>query len=308
MGQNPTHDLHSGWQTVLRSALRSEPPRLLLIGEGHGFLSLIIGMSQSRLPLEVHSPDEESNTLARDLGIGLHSNLDRWVTENPGGLIVSSGWRKIVPEKLLSQANFTNIHYAAFPKYRGMHSIVWALLNGERSIAVTFHEMSAHVDAGPIIWQKRIRARSLSSWQLMEHCDDAIQKRIGRVLRLYVAGFLKPRKQLETRATYVTKRNKEDCRVNWKEWDALMFRRYLRALVEPYPLPFFEWKGQELQIVKARVTSKRYFQTTGVVVDVRHDTSFVKLKGGILELQVLRHPELGDVTAASILFRPGMRL
>jgi len=265
-------------------------------------------MRQFYSNLEVHSPDEDSEKLAYGLGIGLHPDLDKWVAENPRGLIVSSGWRKIIPEKLLGQGEFTNIEYAAFPKYRGMHSIVWALLNGESSIAVTLHKMSAYVDAGPIIWQRRIRARSLTSWQLMELCDDVVQKHIGRVLRLYVGGSIRSRIQVEAKATYVTRRNKEDCRVNWKDWDAVMFKRYMRALVEPYPLPFFEWKGVELQIVKARVTDKRYLQTPGVVVDVKHGSSFVKLRGGILELQVLRHPDLGDVTAASILSRPGIRL
>jgi methionyl-tRNA formyltransferase len=293
---------------MLSSALRSEPPRVLLIGEGHGFLSLIRGMRKSHLKLQVCSPDEESNKLARDLGIGLHSDLDRWVTENPGGLIVAAGWKPIISANLLDGAVFTNIHYAAIPKYRGMHSIVWALLNGERSIAVTFHEMSVYVDAGPVIWRKKVKTRSLTSWALMEICDTLIEERIGKVLSRYLKGNIKPRPQAEAEATYVTKRNKEDCRVNWQDWDSVMFRRYMRALVDPYPLPFFEWKGQELQIVKAKVVKKRYFQTPGVVVDVRKGSTFVKLRDGILELQVVRHPVLGDVTGASLLSKPGIRL
>jgi len=49
----------------------------------------------------------------------------------------------------------------------------------------------------------------------------------------------------------------------------------MNALFDPHLLQSFEFLAQDLRLVKARVTDKRYFQTTGFGLDVRHCTSFV---------------------------------
>jgi len=44
-----------------------------------------------------------------------------------------------------------NVHNGRLPHYRGMMPTFWALLNGEREITVTVHEMAAKLDAGRIV-------------------------------------------------------------------------------------------------------------------------------------------------------------
>jgi methionyl-tRNA formyltransferase len=280
---------------------------ILLIGEGHGFISLIQGMKHAAERCSVVSTDVEALGVAKDLGFRIAPSIEQWV-QDWHGLVISSGYREFVPVELLAKARFINIHYAAFPKYRGMHSIVWALLNGERKIAVTVHEMTGEFDAGPILWQKHVRVGEMTSWQLMLLCDAIMERKILRIATLYLADRLKRRVQLEKDATYVAKRNRDDCRVNWDMWTAEAFVRYLKALVPPYPRPFFSYRGVDYEIVEAKVLQKKYFEIPGHVVHVSEKSVFIKLVDGVLEVTRLYSPKVGEVKATTIFSRPGARL
>lgn len=280
---------------------------ILLIGEGHGFISLIQGMKQASGRCSVFSNDQEAIRASKNMGFRVAASMKQWI-QDWNGLVISSGHRDLVPVELLSKARFINIHYAAFPKYRGMHSIVWALLNGERRIAVTVHEMNGEFDAGPILWQKHVKVGMMNSWQLMVICDAIVERKILGIANLYLANRLKGRVQVEENATYVAKRNREDCRVNWEMWTAEAFVRHLRALVPPYPRPFFSYRGVDYEIVEARVLQKKYFEIPGHVVYVSETAVFIKLVDGLLEVTKLHSSKVGEVDAMTIFPKPGARL
>jgi methionyl-tRNA formyltransferase len=48
-----------------------------------------------------------------------------------------------------------NLHYALLPKYAGVFSNAWALINGEKFSGITWHEIISRVDAGNIVVQKK---------------------------------------------------------------------------------------------------------------------------------------------------------
>jgi len=43
-----------------------------------------------------------------------------------------------------------NMHGGKIPEYRGANVLQWAIINGETELGITWHEMAAEVDAGPI--------------------------------------------------------------------------------------------------------------------------------------------------------------
>lgn len=63
----------------------------------------------------------------------------------------------VVHERVLSGARFGsfNLHPGPLPAYAGLHSVSWAIYNGERSHGVTLHHMEGRVDAGDIVYQER---------------------------------------------------------------------------------------------------------------------------------------------------------
>lgn len=87
-------------------------------------------------------------------------------------LIVSVAASQIFREPLLAipPKGCVNIHGALLPRYRGMLPSFWTLLNGEREGGVTVHYMSAGIDDGRIIAQRRFPIQP----------TDTVESLIGR--------------------------------------------------------------------------------------------------------------------------------
>jgi methionyl-tRNA formyltransferase len=87
-------------------------------------------------------------------------------------LIVSVAASQIFKEPLLAipPRGCVNIHGALLPRYRGMLPSFWTLFNGEREGGVTVHYMSAGIDDGSIIAQRRFPI----------HDNDTVETLIGR--------------------------------------------------------------------------------------------------------------------------------
>ena len=87
-------------------------------------------------------------------------------------LIVSVAASQIFKEPLLAipSRGCINIHGALLPRYRGMLPSFWTLFNGEREGGVTVHYMSAGIDDGSILAQRR--------FPIHEH--DTVETLIGR--------------------------------------------------------------------------------------------------------------------------------
>jgi len=87
-------------------------------------------------------------------------------------LIVSVAASQIFKEPLLALPlrGCINIHGALLPRYRGMLPSFWTLFNGEREGGVTVHYMSAGIDDGSIIAQRR--------FPIYDH--DTVETLIGR--------------------------------------------------------------------------------------------------------------------------------
>lgn len=61
-------------------------------------------------------------------------------------------YSQILPEAALKfySLGIMNMHGGRIPEYRGANVLQWAIINGEKEIWVTWHEIVAAVDAGPI--------------------------------------------------------------------------------------------------------------------------------------------------------------
>ena len=73
-------------------------------------------------------------------------------------LIISAAYPKILSNNIIKSAKIAalNIHPSILPAYRGVDPIAWALLDNQKEVGVTIHEMIANIDAGNIAAQCRI--------------------------------------------------------------------------------------------------------------------------------------------------------
>ena len=61
--------------------------------------------------------------------------------------------RIIKPEKF-SHDKLYNVHFSMLPKFKGMYTSAWPILNGENESGVTLHKIDRGIDTGDIIYQK----------------------------------------------------------------------------------------------------------------------------------------------------------
>jgi len=80
--------------------------------------------------------------------------LASWKTD----LIISTNFSHYVGARVRSLAGLGawNLHKSYLPHYRGMAPSFYALLNGEKEVGVTLHQLAKEIDAGDIIRQVKV--------------------------------------------------------------------------------------------------------------------------------------------------------
>jgi methionyl-tRNA formyltransferase len=63
--------------------------------------------------------------------------------------------RIVIPSKF-RQAEIYNIHFSLLPRYKGVYTAVWPILNGDTETGVTLHRIEDGIDTGPVIHQVSI--------------------------------------------------------------------------------------------------------------------------------------------------------
>lgn len=94
---------------------------------------------------------------ANQLGVPI-VDLYEFTTE-PNLILISLEFDKIVKVQRFASRQLYNIHFSLLPKYRGVYTSIWPILNNERSSGVTLHVMDAGADTGPIVAQREFPLR-----------------------------------------------------------------------------------------------------------------------------------------------------
>lgn len=105
-------------------------------------------------------------------------------------LIISASNNFLFPKKLVEKENLTiiNFHNALLPAYPGRNAPSWVIFMGEKETGITWHYVTAGVDEGNIIIQKRcaidadVKAYELAE-QLMRLAYEAFTECFDAVLQ-----------------------------------------------------------------------------------------------------------------------------
>jgi methionyl-tRNA formyltransferase len=177
--------------------------------------------------------------------LALSDAIDRFLPH----MIISAGYDRIIPADALARVpRSVNVHFGMLPKYRGSYSIPWAILNNEKEIGVTLHEMAPSIDDGAIIRQERFgNEPSLSCRDIY---DRAVEIGTGLVTWLIDQTLRGDRPaglpQDERMATYYPPNYPSDFRIPWRQ-TATFVANYIRAAhFPPYDGAFGEIAGHRL--------------------------------------------------------------
>lgn len=256
------------------------------------------------------SEDDRTARLARSLGVPVlpdasRKAIGRYIDELGPDCVVASSHGRILPPDLLARCRFVNVHYAPLPRYRGRANVNWAIINGERSAAITIHAICPGLDAGHILYQESIEIGEFEDVARVYDRLNSIQRAVlAATVQRHLAGddgF----PQDHRAATYCCARTPDDGEIDWSR-PALEVCRLIRALVDPFPGAFTYLEGRLLVICRAElVTDPRRYEgrVPGRVVSVsREDGSVEVLAGeGILRVLEVRTGDGPDRAASEVI-------
>jgi phosphoribosylglycinamide formyltransferase 1 len=151
---------------------------ILISGGGSNMLALVRDMGQGGYaqPVLVASNDPAAGGLAKATALGVPTasvdhrpyGKDREAFEaalaekidaaRPDILCLAGFMRILTPGFIRRyEGRMLNIHPSLLPKYPGLHTHARALAAGDEEAGCTVHEVTAELDAGPLLGQARVR-------------------------------------------------------------------------------------------------------------------------------------------------------
>lgn len=134
----------------------------------------------------------------------------------PDFLIVED-YGLILPKILLDLPKYAplNIHHSLLPKYRGTSPAPAAILSGDKITGVSVIAMNDRVDAGDILAQKEYVIKPSDTTQsLLTELNKLGGEIIIPIIKDFQKAKLNALKQDESKATYSTRMNKSDGRID----------------------------------------------------------------------------------------------
>jgi methionyl-tRNA formyltransferase len=170
------------------------------------------------------------------------------------GLAVSACFPWKLPPEVLEAPRLgcVNIHPSLLPRHRGPDPLFWTFRDGDRQTGVTIHQMTAELDAGPILVQRRI------DLPLESRYDDADRQTIelGSKLIVQIAdsvatgmphAFIQP----ETNASYESHPGHSDLELD-PTWPAERAFRFVHGVGPSYgPLRITLAGGESVPVIDA---------------------------------------------------------
>lgn len=273
--------------------------RVYLVGDGWGAVSACRSLLGAKFDVYAISNDDNVKKLSVP-------HLIASIEEIKNECIVFAGYKPIVPKFVLEKNVCINIHYSLLPSYRGLHSTVWAILNDEQYLGLTIHKMNEFIDDGPIIYQYSIANDFVStSVDYMELFNKHIEDCLGLVLVNFLDGKILPQEQNKGNASWVGRRSLKDCLIDWSQTIAYQ-KAFFRALVDPYPLPYFVFMGAKYTVARVDFQISLVNTHIGRILNIDSDGVWVKVKDGYMVLKTIYDRNGNEVDYNN--FRIGMYL
>jgi methionyl-tRNA formyltransferase len=160
---------------------------------------------------------------------------------------------KILPASLLEipPLGFVNVHFSLLPAYRGAAPVQRALMDGVDETGVSIILLTEGMDEGPILAVEKTKvAPDESAGEVGERLAEVGAGLLVDSLKQYAAGALRPVEQDHAAATYASKIDSEQARIDWSQ-PAENVRDLARAL-DPEPGAWTTLRGRRIKIFRAR--------------------------------------------------------
>lgn len=177
--------------------------------------------------------------------------LNNFISNEKVDCVLVFSYDRILHEVTLNLPGikFVNIHAGKIPEYRGANVLNWAIINGEREIGVTIHEIARKVDTGPIIseWTVPIGFTD-TALSVRDSVVHSVIQKVPIVLGDFLEGKIMSKPQMDTDIPPWPRRKPEDGTFDWSMSNEAIYN-LIRGLVNPWPGARFVNRKGQVQII-----------------------------------------------------------
>ena len=183
-----------------------------------------------RTPRTLRDPEEQAKFAALD-----------------ADLAVVAAYGLILPKPILDapKGGSVNVHASLLPRWRGAAPIQRAILAGDEVSGVTIMKMDEGLDTGPMLLKRELDIRGKNAGQV----TDELSKIGADALVEWLDDPTPPTPQPGEGATYASKVDKAEARIDWKQPAERVLRQALAF--DPVPGAWFEANGERVKLLEA---------------------------------------------------------
>jgi methionyl-tRNA formyltransferase len=237
----------------------------------------------------------------------------RWIVDERVDLLLNIHSLVVAHAAVVAapRAGSFNLHPGPLPEYAGLNTPSWAIYNGEREHAATWHWMEAGIDTGliayriPVPIEERDTALSLSV-----KCATKGLEQLPVLLEAVAEGSVPAIPQDLDRRRYYSRAIPQDGKIDWRR-PAQEIVRFVRACdYGPFPSPWghpvARLGGVELELRRTQPTGRPCNKKPGAVAERIGEAVVVATGDEFLRLDRVRID--GGIVAAAEAIPPGSLL
>ena len=261
-------------------AVYSQPPRAA--GRGKAERKTAVHERAEQLGIDVRTPrtlrdeDEQARFAALD-----------------ADMAVVAAYGLILPKPILDapKAGCINVHASLLPRWRGAAPIQRAILAGDEVTGVTIMRMEQGLDTGPMLLKRETSVDRKTAGELTtELAGLGANALVG-----WLSNPTPPEAQPEDGATYASKIDKSEARIDWSG-SSEEIERQVRAFA-PSPGAWFEANGERVKLLEASAGE----ETLGQAGEILDDCLSVACGSGTIRPLKLQRAGRGIMSADELL-------
>lgn len=215
------------------------------------------------------------------------------IINSEADVAISLNWRYIIGQETLDlfSNGIINSHAGDLPRFRGNATPNWAILTGETYLPITLHFMTAELDAGNILLQRRYWITSDTRVKdIYDFSAEVVPKMFAQVLTEIDNGTIQSMSQPEDESIALRcyPRLPQDSFIDWSA-SAVQIQRLINAVSEPFNGAYTYMGLQKLIIWRSVVEQPTtpYLAVAGHVIERRSNGDIVVATGddGLLVVQ-----------------------
>lgn len=219
-------------------------------------------------------------------------------------------YSKIIPSSVLSGFFVLNLHGGLLPKWRGLNAGCWAIINGEKEVGYTLHQMDEGLDTGPIFHKFTMQISENEHYaEVIQKIQKQVTENINDILTNIIDGKLYPIFQNGEPHIYTTRLRPELGNIrDWNIKTDYLYNLY-RVLGYPYGTGIlFSNKDKIYEITKMSKCKDivDYIGVPGGIVLIKGNSVIVKTNDNVISIDEIRDKDT-MISPASI-FRMGQKL